>query len=148
MPSSRPYIPSPTQWVRDQVELYEGSGGARGTTLRDTGMPVIIVASVGAKSGATRKTPLMRVEKDGQYLLVASKGGAPEHPKWYFNLKNNPAEVTIQDGGAKFEVTVRQLQGAERDDWWTYAVSVFANYAVYQANTEREIPLLLAERKV
>ncbi len=148
MPTGGHYVPSPRQWVREQVELYESSGGIRGTTLRDTGLPVIVVTSVGAKSGATRKTPLMRVERDGQYLLVASQGGAPDHPKWYFNLKNNPANVRIQDGPDSFEVNVRELHGSERDDWWTYAVTVFANYADYQSKTEREIPIFLAERKL
>src|ERR1700684_2577448 len=92
------YAPSPAQWVRDQVELYESSGGQRGTTLRDTGLPVVVVTSRGNKSGKIRKTPLMRVEHDGEYLLVASKGGAPSHPVWYYNLKADPASVAVQDG--------------------------------------------------
>lgn len=141
------YQPSPAQWVREQVELYESSDGARGNTLRDTGLPVIIVTTRGAKSGAIRKTPLMRVEHLGQYALVASKGGAPKHPLWYYNLVENPHEVAIQDGPARFEVEVEELHGAEREQWWSRAVEAFPNYAEYQENTEREIPVFLATPK-
>src|ERR1700685_4612279 len=105
------YAPSPSQWVRDQVEEYESSGGQRGNTLADTGMPVIIVTTRGNKSGKIRKTPLMRVEHEGEYALVASKGGAPNHPVWYYNLVANPGAVSIQDGPEPFEVEVRQLSG-------------------------------------
>src|ERR1700691_498464 len=105
------YAPSPAQWVRDQVELYESSGGQQGTTLRDTGMPVVIVTTRGNKSGKIRKTPLMRVEHDGEYALVASKGGAPEHPVWYYNLVNDPTAVAIQDGPAPVDMEVRQVTG-------------------------------------
>jgi len=105
------YVPSTAQWVRDQVEAYESSGGQKANTLRDTGLPVIIVTSRGNKSGKLRKTPLMRVEHDGEYLLVASKGGAPAHPVWYYNLQADPDAVMIQDGPEPFDVTVRELTG-------------------------------------
>lgn len=141
------YVPSPSQWVRDQVEEYESSGGQRGNTLRDSGLPVIIVTTRGNKSGKIRKTPLMRVEHDGEYLLVASQGGAPTHPVWYHNLKGDPAAVTIQDGPAPFDATVRELSGAERETWWDRAVAAFPPYAEYQTKTERVIPVFLATRR-
>jgi len=140
------YAPSPARWVRDQVELYESSGGQRGNTLRDTGLPVIIVSTRGNKSGKIRKTPLMRVEHDGQYLLVASKGGAPSHPVWYYNLVADPKSVTIQDGPEPFAVEVRELDGDERASWWERAVAAFPPYAEYQQKTERRIPVFLATR--
>ncbi len=139
------YLPSSAQWVRDQVELYESSGGTEGTTLRDTGLPVVIVTSLGARSGKVRKTPLMRVEHDGSYALVASKGGAPEHPVWYHNLKAH-AEVDIQDGPDKHSYQVRELTGEERAVWWERAVAAFPDYADYQERTDREIPVFVAER--
>jgi deazaflavin-dependent oxidoreductase (nitroreductase family) len=138
------YVPSTAQWVRDQVEAYESSGGQRASTLRDTGLPVIIVTSRGNKSGKLRKTPLMRVEHDGEYLLVASKGGAPAHPVWYYNLKADPESVTIQDGPEPVGVTVRELTGEERVTWWQRAVAAFPPYADYQVKTERLIPVFLA----
>ena len=138
------YVPSTQQWVRDQVELYESSGGTQGTTLRDTGLPVVIVTSLGARSGKIRKTPLMRVEHDGRYLLVASQGGAPKHPTWYFNLKNHPV-IELQDGPVRQEMTVRELSGDEKATWWERAVAAFPNYADYQRRTDREIPVFLAE---
>jgi deazaflavin-dependent oxidoreductase (nitroreductase family) len=141
------YEPSPAQWVRDQVEAYESSGGQRANTLRDTGLPVIIVTSRGNKSGRLRKTPLMRVEHDGQYLLVASQGGAPRHPVWYHNLKADPQAVTLQDGPEPFDVSVRELSGEERETWWERAVKAFPAYADYQARTERTIPVFLAARR-
>lgn len=141
------YAPSTAQWVRDQVELYESSGGTEGTTLRGTGLPVVIVTSRGNKSGKIRKTPLMRVEHDGEYLLVASKGGAPKHPVWYYNLKADPANIALQDGPDKFDVAVRELDGAERDQWWQRAVAAFPPYAEYQEKTARAIPVFLATRK-
>ncbi len=116
------YEPSPAQWVRDQVAEYEASGGTRANTLLDTGMPIIVVTSRGAKSGKLRKNPLMRVEHDGTYALVASKGGAPEDPEWFYNLVAHPDEVTIQDGPEPFAVTVRQIEGDERAEWWERAV--------------------------
>jgi F420H(2)-dependent quinone reductase len=140
------YAPSPAQWVRDQVELYEGSGGEQGTTLRDTGLPVVIVTNRGNKTGKIRKTPLMRVEHDGQYLLVASRGGAPKHPVWYYNLIADPDNIVLQDGTDKFPVRVRELDGAERAEWWQRAVAAFPPYAEYQKKTERTIPIFLATR--
>jgi F420H(2)-dependent quinone reductase len=138
------YVPSSAKWVRDQVELYESSNGTEGTTLRDTGLPVVIVTSLGAKSGKLRKTPLMRVEHDGSYALVASKGGAPEHPVWYHNLKEHP-EVDIQDGAAKGSYRVRLVTGDEKAAWWERAVAAFPDYADYQEKTDREIPVFVAE---
>jgi deazaflavin-dependent oxidoreductase (nitroreductase family) len=139
------YVPSPARWVRDQVEEYERSGGTRATTLRDTGLPVVIVTMRGAASGVIRKVPLMRVEHDGDYALVASVGGAPRHPQWYRNLQAHP-EVTIQDGDDVFDAVVREVDGPERDAWWARAVAAFPNYADYQRNTERRIPVLVASR--
>jgi F420H(2)-dependent quinone reductase len=141
------YAPSPAQWVRDQVELYESSGGTRGTTLRDTGLPVVVMTMKGNKSGKIRKVPVMRVEHDGEYLIVASKGGAPSHPVWYYNLVADPQDVTLQDGPDKFDVTVRELSGDERAVWWERAVAAFSPYAEYQTKTQRTIPILLATRR-
>jgi|SRR5271165_2770768 len=140
------YEPSPARWVRDQVELYESSGGQQGNTLGDTGLPVIIVTTRGNKSGKIRKTPLMRVEHDGDYLLVASKGGAPEHPVWHHNLVADPGAVMIQDGPEPFAAEVRELDGAERARWWERAVAAYPPYAEYQQKTERTIPVFLATR--
>jgi deazaflavin-dependent oxidoreductase (nitroreductase family) len=141
------YEPSTAQWVRDQVEAYESSKGERASTLRDTGLPVIIVTSRGNKSGKLRKTPLMRVEHDGEYLLVASKGGAPQHPVWYYNLVADPGAVAIQDGPEPFDVQVRELTGEERAVWWQRAVAAFPPYADYQVKTDRLIPVFLATRR-
>jgi deazaflavin-dependent oxidoreductase (nitroreductase family) len=141
------YNPSPSDWVRDQVEAYESSGGADGNTLLDTGMPVIIVTTRGNKSGKIRKTPLMRVEHEGDYALVASKGGAPTHPVWYYNLKADPGSVTIQDGPEPFDAEVRELSGTERDIWWDRAVAAYPPYAEYQVNTDRVIPVFLATHR-
>ena len=138
------YEPSALQWVRDQVEAYEASGGTNANTLRDTGIPVIIVTMKGAKSGKVRKIALMRVEHEGEYALVASYGGAPKHPAWYHNLTADPGAVQVQDGPQPFDVTVRELQGDERGVWWDRAVAVFPNYAEYQAKTDRQIPVLIA----
>ena len=138
------YIPSTSQWVRDQVELYESSGGTEGTTLLDTGRPVVIITSMGARSGKIRKTPLMRVEHDGSYALVASQGGAPKHPVWYNNLVARP-EVDIQDGPVKRSYRVREVSGEEKTVWWERAVAAFPPYAEYQQKTDREIPLFVAE---
>jgi len=139
------YIPSPSQWVRDQVELYEGSNGAEGTTLRDTGLPVIIVTHHGRKTGALRKTPLMRVVDGKNYVLVASKGGAPEHPLWYYNLKADP-EVEIRDRSEVYPMRVREVADAsERERLWKLAVAAYPPYQDYQEKTERLIPLFVAE---
>ena len=139
------YVPSPQAWVRDQVAEYEQSGGTQGTTLRDTGLPVIIVTNVGAKTGAVRKTPVMRVEHEGSYLAVASKGGSPTNPVWAYNLRANP-RVEVRDGAHTWPMTARELSGAERDLWWQRAVGVFPQYAQYQQNTDRLIPLFLLEK--
>lgn len=144
MPLEGEYEPSPTQWVREQVELYEKSGGTEGTTLRETGLPVILMTSRGSRSGKLRKTPLMRVEHDGRYALVASQGGAPKHPVWYHNLKADP-HVELQDGTAKGDFTAREVTGDEKAEWWERAVAAFPNYDEYQAKTDREIPVFVLE---
>ena len=138
------YVPSPSDWVREQVEAYERSGGTEANTLRDTGIPVIIVTMRGASTGAVRKIALMRVEHEGEYALVASMGGAPTNPVWYKNLVANPTEVLIQDGPAPFSVTVREVTGDERALWWDRSVAVYPSYAEYQEKTERIIPVLVA----
>ena len=147
MPLEGEYEPSPWGWVRDQVDEYEASGGQRATTLRDTGMPVIIVTTRGNKSGKLRKTPLMRVEHDGEYALVASVGGAPKHPVWYFNLKADPTAVAIQDGPEPFDAVVREVDGDERAEWWDRCVAAYPPYADYQERTERRIPVFVASRR-
>jgi len=136
------YDPSPEKWVRDQVETYESSGGTEGTTLK--GVPVVVVTSVGAKSGNLRKNPVMRVEHDGAYALVASKGGAPSHPTWYHNLMAHPV-VELQDGPDRRDYKVRVVEGEERAAWWERAVEVWPAYAEYQTKTDREIPVFVAE---
>jgi len=141
------YEPSPAQWVRDQVEAYESSGGQRGNTLMDTGMPVIIVTTRGNRSGKLRRTPLMRVEHGGEYALVASKGGSPTHPVWYHNLTADPEAVVIQDGPDPFDAVVREVSGDERAAWWERAVAAYPPYAEYQEKTAREIPVLVASRR-
>jgi deazaflavin-dependent oxidoreductase (nitroreductase family) len=138
------YVPSPSAWVRDQVAEYEASGGRRGNTLLDTGLPVVIVTMRGRHSGKIRKTPLMRVEHDGEYAFVASKAGAPEHPLWYRNLLAAPDDVLLQDGPEPVPVTVREVDGAEREAWWQRAVAAFPPYEEYQARTDRRIPVLVA----
>jgi len=138
------YEPSTAGWVRDQVELYEGSGGTQGTTLRDTGLPVVIVTNRGARSGKVRKTPLMRVEHGGRYAAVASQGGAPTHPYWYHNLRADP-HVEVQDGPRKQEMTARELTGDERAQWWQRAVAAYPPYAEYQERTTRQIPVFVLE---
>ncbi|MGH9010279.1 MAG: nitroreductase family deazaflavin-dependent oxidoreductase [Acidimicrobiia bacterium] len=140
------YVPNAMGWVRDQVEAYERSGGREASTLRDTGLPVIIVTMRGNKSGNVRKIALMRVEHDGEYALVASFGGRPKHPVWYYNIKDHPDEVTIQDGPEPFPVRVREVSGDERDAWWERAVAAFPPYAEYQQKTDRQIPVFVASR--
>ena len=144
MPLQGEYEPSSQQWVRDQVELYERSGGTQGTTLRDTGLPVVIMTNRGVRSGKLRKTPVMRVEHDGRYLAVASQGGAPTHPAWYANLLADP-HVELQDGPRRQDMTVRELSGEEREQWWERAVAAFPDYADYQRKTERQIPVFVLE---
>ncbi|MFC7846525.1 nitroreductase family deazaflavin-dependent oxidoreductase [Streptomyces sp. NPDC057382] len=142
MPLQGEYEPSPEDWVRKQVELYESSGGTEGTTLR--GMPVVVLTSRGARSGKLRKTPVMRVEHEGRYAAVASLGGAPKHPVWYFNIKAHPL-VEVQDGPRKQDMTAREITGAEKAEWWERAVAAFPDYADYQRKTDREIPVFLLE---
>lgn len=141
------YEPSPWEWVRTQVEQYEASGGREANTLLDTGMPVIIVTTRGNKSGKLRKTALMRVEHEGEYLLVASMGGAPKHPVWYYNLEADPDAVVIQDGPEPFDATVRELHGDDRTEWWDRAVAAYPPYAEYQERTDRIIPIFVATRR-
>ena len=140
MPLTGEYEPSTQQWVRDQVALYEGSGGTEGTTLRD--MPVIILTSRGARSGKLRKTPLMRVEHDGAYAVVASKGGAPEHPVWYYNLVADP-QVELQDGPETWDMVAREVEGDEKAAWWERAIEAWPDYAEYQTKTDRQIPVFV-----
>jgi deazaflavin-dependent oxidoreductase (nitroreductase family) len=141
------YEASPWEWVRTQVERYERSGGREANTLLDTGMPIIVVTTRGNKSGKVRKTALMRVEHNGEYLLVASMGGAPKHPVWYYNLVADPEAVIIQDGPEPFEARVRELTGDERAVWWERAVEAYPPYAEYQTKTTRVIPIFLATKR-
>ena len=140
MPLTGDYEPSTSDWAREQAELYESSGGTEGTTLR--GVPVIILTSVGSKSGKLRKTALMRVEHDGEYAAVASLGGAPKHPVWYYNLKKQP-HVELQDGPVTRDYIAREVTGDEKALWWARAVEVWPNYADYQTKTTREIPVFV-----
>ncbi|GGX20247.1 nitroreductase family deazaflavin-dependent oxidoreductase [Streptomyces lomondensis] len=144
MPLEGEYEPSPTQWVREQVELYESSGGTQGTTLPGSKMPVVVLTSRGARSGKLRKSPVMRVEHEGRYAAVASLGGAPKHPVWYFNLKSDP-HVELQDGPVKRDMTAREVTGAEKAEWWERAVAAYPAYADYQKKTDREIPVFVLE---
>jgi F420H(2)-dependent quinone reductase len=146
MPLQGEYEPSPSEWVREQVAEYEASGGERANTLLDTGMPIVIVTTRGNKSGKLRKTPLMKVEHEGEYALVASKGGAPTHPVWYHNLKADPTAVMIQDGPEPFDAVVREVEGEERDRWWERSVAAYPPYAEYQENTDRQIPVFVARK--
>lgn len=142
MPLEGEYEPSPEAWVREQVEEYESSGGRSGTTLR--GMPVIVLTTRGAKSGKLRKTPLMRVEHAGAYALVASLGGSPKHPVWYYNLRAEP-QIELQDGPVRRDMTAREVTGEEKAVWWARAVEAYPDYDDYQKNTDREIPVFVAE---
>ncbi len=139
------YIPSPREWVAEQVEIYEGSGGTDGLTLRDTGLPVIIVTNRGRKTGAIRKTPLMRAVDGNSYILVASQGGAPKHPLWYHNLKAEP-NVEIRDEAEVYSMRVREvIDSVERKRLWDIAVEAYPPYQDYQDKTDRVIPVLVAE---
>ena len=140
MPLLGEYEPSTSDWARKQAELFEATDGAEGGDLR--GMPIILLTSVGAKSGKLRKTALMRVEHDGEYAVVASLGGAPKHPVWYFNLLANP-HVELQDGAVKRDYTSRLIEGDEKSAWWERAVAAYPDYADYQAKTDREIPVFV-----
>ncbi|MFH8476044.1 nitroreductase family deazaflavin-dependent oxidoreductase [Streptomyces sp. NPDC018000] len=142
MPLKGEYEPSPAQWVRDQVELFESSGGREGTTMR--GLPVIILTTRGARSGKIRKTPLMRVEHNGMYAVVASQGGAPKHPVWYHNIVADP-RVELQDGPARQDMNAREVTGDEKAVWWQRAVEAFPDYADYQLKTDRQIPVFVLE---
>ena len=140
------YAPSSQQWVRDQVAEFEASDGARANTLERTGDPIVVITSVGAQTGKLRKNPVMRVERDGKYVAVASKGGAPDDPTWADNFRAHP-EVDLQDGPDKATYLARELpDGPERDDWWQYAVETWPTYGEYQEKTDRLIPLFLLER--
>ncbi|MER5177481.1 nitroreductase family deazaflavin-dependent oxidoreductase [Streptomyces sp. NPDC002896] len=142
MPLEGEYEPSPTRWARDQVELYESSGGTEGTTMR--GKPVIILTTRGARSGKIRKSPLMRVEHDGIYAVVASLGGAPKHPVWYHNIVADP-RVELQDGPVRQDMTAREVMGEEKALWWERAVEAWPDYAEYQKKTDRVIPVFVLE---
>ena len=139
------YIPSPRDWVREQVELYESSGGTKGTTLRETGLPVIIVTNTGNKTGAVRKTPLMRVVDGANYVLVGSQGGLPKHPVWVYNLRANPS-VEVRDLTVVKAMKTREVTDpAERARLWKLSVAAYPPYEEYQAKTTRQIPLFVAE---
>jgi deazaflavin-dependent oxidoreductase (nitroreductase family) len=138
------YVPGTLKFAADQVEVYERTGGAEGNTLQ--GVPVIILTTRGRKSGFVRKSPLMRVEHEGKYACVASMGGAPKSPKWYFNAIADP-DVVLQDGPNVYEMRAREVTGDEKKEWWARAVAVWPAYDDYQAKTERVIPLLVLERR-
>ncbi len=138
------YAPSRADWVRKQVERFEASDGAEANTLRDSDDPIVVITSRGAKSGKLRKNPVMRVERDGNYVAVASKGGAPEHPEWFHNFVANPV-VELQDGPVKKSYRARLLHGEERAEWWRHAVETWSTYGEYQQRTAREIPVFLLE---
>src|ERR671917_284074 len=140
MPLSGEYEPSAFDWAREQAERFEASNGAEANTLR--GVPIILLTSLGAKSGKLRKTPLMRVEHNGEYAVVASLGGAPKHPVWYYNLKDHP-HVELQDGPVKRDYLAREVTGEEKAVWWDRAVAAYPDYADYQKKTTREIPVFV-----
>jgi F420H(2)-dependent quinone reductase len=146
MPLEGQYEPSPWDWVREQVAEYEASHGERANTLRETGLPVIVMTTRGAKSGKIRKAPLMRVEHDGEYALVASLGGAPNNPTWYGNLVADPNALMIQDGAEPHDFVAKELAGDERALWWDRAVEAYPSYADYQEKTSRIIPVFVATR--
>ena len=140
MPLTGEYEPSTSDWARENAETYMASGGTEGTELK--GRPVILLTTIGAKSGKIRKTPLMRVEHDGEYAVVASLGGAPKHPVWYFNIAANP-RVELQDGAATSEYDSREVFGDEKALWWERAVATWPDYAEYQKRTDRQIPVFV-----
>ncbi len=142
VPIEGDYEPSPWQFAADQVALYEATGGAEGGTLQDK--PIIILTTRGRHSGKVRKSPLMRVERDGTYAVIASMGGAPKHPVWYLNLTASP-EVTLQDGANVYELGAREVQGDERTQWWALAVEAWPAYAEYQTKTDRQIPVVVLD---
>jgi len=142
MPLTGEYEPSTAAWARKQAERYEASGGAEATDLR--GRPIIVLTSVGARTGKLRKTALMRVEHEGDYAVVASQGGAPKHPVWYHNLKANP-HVELQDGATRGDYLAREVTGDEKATWWERAVETWPDYAKYQTKTSRQIPVFVLE---
>ncbi len=145
MPLEGEYEPSPVSWVREQVERYERTGGREANTLRDTGLPIVLFTFRGRHSGKLRKVPLMRVEHDGRYAMVASQGGSPTHPAWYHNVKADPDAVSVQDGATVIDGHARELNGSERQEWWDRAVAAFPPYAAYQRRTARIIPVFVVE---
>jgi deazaflavin-dependent oxidoreductase (nitroreductase family) len=147
MPVDGEYEPSALDWVREQVEEYERSGGTQANTLRDTGMPIIVVTSRGRRSGKVRKFALMKVEHGGEYALIGSKGGADTHPEWYLNIQADPTAVMVQDGPTPWDADVREVEGEERAEWWERAVAAFPPYAEYERKTDRTIPVLIARRR-
>jgi F420H(2)-dependent quinone reductase len=144
VPLTGEYEPSTWEWVREQVAEYEASGGTRANTLRDTGLPVVLLTTRGNQSGKIRKTPLMRVEHDGEWALVGSMGGAPNNPVWVHNLRADPTAAMVQDGAEPVDVTVREVSGDERAQWWARAVAAFPTYDEYQEKTDRLIPVFVA----
>ncbi|MFC7447075.1 nitroreductase family deazaflavin-dependent oxidoreductase [Rhodococcus daqingensis] len=140
MPLTGEYEPSPTKWSADQAALYESSGGTKGTTMQ--GKPVVLLTTKGARTGKLRKAPLMRVEHDGEYAIVASLGGAPKHPVWYHNVIADP-HVELQDGPVKRDMIAREVTGDEKTVWWERAVAVWPDYAEYQKKTDRQIPVFV-----
>ena len=146
MPLDGNYEPSPLEKVRNQVALYERTGGREGNTSNAGPFPVVIVSTRGSRSGRIRKNPLVRVEHGGAYAVVASHGGADKHPTWYYNLKAHPDQVTVQDGPEPWDGVAREVTGAERALWWERAVAAFPRYADHQARTDREIPVFVVER--
>src|SRR3954453_7977065 len=159
MPLEGEYEPSTEEWVREQVERYEATGGREANTLRDTGLPVAVFTTRGAKTGKGRKQPLMRVGHDGAYLMVGSQGGSPRDPAWVANLRAAPDQVTVQDGPEPWDGVARELEGEERDVgargregegrgvWWERGVAAYPSYADYQKKTDRQIPVFLVERR-
>ncbi|GAA2703879.1 nitroreductase family deazaflavin-dependent oxidoreductase [Actinoplanes palleronii] len=144
MPLTGEYEPSTSDWARKQAEKYDATDGAQANDIQ--GKPIVVVTSVGAKSGKLRKTPLMRVEHEGEYLAVGSLGGAPKNPVWVYNLRKNP-QVEVQDGPERHDYEARELSGAEREVWWQRAVEAFPNYAGYQTKTDRVIPVFVLTRR-
>lgn len=142
MPLHGEYAPGTSEWARVQAEKFEATEGQEANTLR--GRPIIVLTTVGAQTGALRKTALMRVEHEGRYAVVASKGGAPEPPKWYWNLRKNPA-VELQDGSHKRDYVAREVEGGERSEWWERAVEAWPDYANYQKKTDRQIAVFVLE---
>lgn len=145
MPLTGEYVPGSIDWPREQVAAFEASNGAEANTLRDTGYPIVVITSVGAKSGKLRKNPVMRVEHDGEYAAVASKGGAPKNPTWYYNLAAN-SHVELQDGAEKHDYVAREVSGEERAAWWERAVAAYPAYADYAVKTSRLIPVFVLTR--